>query len=57
VPRVPVDATLILSERHMVAWFREVIDRDPIEQSIAERLVRAVLAIGVLWAAIGWAMS
>jgi hypothetical protein len=41
----------------MVGWLREVMDRNPLEQSVAERLARAVFAIAVLWIAIGWALS
>ena len=37
--------------------FRGVLDRDLLEQSVAERLVVAVIAAGCLWLAIWWALS
>jgi hypothetical protein len=36
---------------------RAVLDRDLIEQSIAERLARAAIACALLWLAIYWACS
>ena len=33
------------------------LDRDLIEQSVGERLVKAVIAAGFLWLAIWWALS
>jgi len=37
--------------------FWGIIDRDLIEQSVAERLALAVIAAGCLWLAIWWALS
>ena len=36
---------------------RVVLERDLIEQSIAERLAKAAFAAGLLWLAIWWALS
>jgi hypothetical protein len=36
---------------------RRVLDRDLLEQSVAERLVVAAIAAGCLWLAIWWALS
>jgi hypothetical protein len=38
-------------------FFRGVLDRDLLEQSVAERLALAVIAAGCLWLAIWWALS
>ena len=36
---------------------RGILDRDLLEQSVAERLVMAIIAAGCLWLAIWWALS
>jgi hypothetical protein len=36
---------------------RRFLDRDLLEQSVAERLAKAVIAAGFLWLAIWWALS
>ena len=36
---------------------RSFLDRDLIEQSVGERLVKAVIAAGFLWLAIWWALT
>jgi hypothetical protein len=36
---------------------RRFLDRDLLEQSVAERLAKAVLAACFLWLAIWWALS
>jgi hypothetical protein len=36
---------------------RSFFDRDLLEQSVGERLVKAVIAAGFLWLAIWWALS
>ena len=36
---------------------RSFLDRDLLEQSVGERLVKAVIAAGFLWLAIWWALS
>jgi len=43
--------------RGVLAQFRAALARDLIEQGVAERLARAVLAVGLLWVAIWWALS
>jgi hypothetical protein len=37
--------------------FRSFLDRDLLEQSVGERVVKAVIAAGFLWLAIWWALS
>jgi hypothetical protein len=37
--------------------FRDGLERDLLEQSAAERLVRAAVVAGLLWIAIWWALS
>jgi hypothetical protein len=46
-----------LPVRQVLSRLRRVFDRDLLEQSAAERLARAVLAVGLLWCAIYWALS
>jgi hypothetical protein len=36
---------------------RRFLDRDLLEQSVVERLVKAVIVAGFLWLAIWWALS
>ena len=36
---------------------RSFLDRDLLEQSVGERLVKAVIAASFLWLAIWWALS
>jgi hypothetical protein len=36
---------------------RSFLDRDLLEQSVAERIVKALIAAGFLWLAIWWALS
>ena len=43
--------------RPLVCRLRVVLERDLIEQSVAERLAKAVFAAGLLWLAIWWALS
>ena len=43
--------------RSIVGRLGGVFERGLIEQSAAERLVRAVFAAGLLWLAIWWALS
>jgi hypothetical protein len=37
--------------------FRGFLRRGLLEQSVAERLVKAAIAVGLLWLAIWWALS
>jgi hypothetical protein len=46
-----------MTPRPVIGRLRGVLERDLIEQSAAERLVRAVFAAGLLWLAIWWALS
>jgi hypothetical protein len=43
--------------RPVLGRFRDVIERDLIEQSAAERVAKAALIAGLLWLAIWWALS
>jgi hypothetical protein len=36
---------------------RRFLDRDLLEQSVAERLAKAAIAAGFLWLAIWWALA
>jgi hypothetical protein len=36
---------------------RSFLDRDLLEQSVAERLVKALIVAGFLWLAIWWALA
>jgi hypothetical protein len=36
---------------------RSFLDRDLLEQSVVERLIKAVIVAGFLWLAIWWALS
>jgi hypothetical protein len=51
--RTPVSVTA----RLIIGRLRGVLERDLIEQSVAERLVKALFAAGLLWLAIWWALS
>ncbi len=44
-------------ERPVISRLRDVLERDLIAQSAAERLVKALFAAGLLWLAIWWALS
>jgi hypothetical protein len=43
--------------RVILGWLRVAIQRDLIEQSVPERLLRAGLFVVLLWLAIWWARS
>jgi hypothetical protein len=43
--------------RPVIRRLRGALERDIIEQSAAERLVKALFAAGLLWLAIWWALS
>jgi hypothetical protein len=57
VPRLPPRTPVSMTIRPIVGRFRGVLERDLIQQSAAERLVRALFAAGLLWVAIWWALS
>jgi hypothetical protein len=46
-----------VTPRTVIGRLRGVVERDLIAQSAAERLVKALLAAGLLWLAIWWALS
>lgn len=46
-----------VTARPIFGRLRGVLERDLLEQSAAERLVKALLAAGLLWLAIWWALS
>jgi hypothetical protein len=54
---LPFRSALNLKERPLLGRFQGVFERDLIEQSAGERLVKAVFAAGLLWLAIWWASS
>ena len=55
--RLPRCAPVSGISRPLVCRLRVVLERDLIEQSVAERLAKAVFAAGLLWLAIWWALS
>jgi hypothetical protein len=57
VPRLPLGATVSAPERVLLGRVRDLWVRDLLEQSVAERLVRAGCAAALLWLAICWALS
>jgi hypothetical protein len=57
MPRLPLGTAVIQAARRIGGCIRLTIERDPIEQSIAERLAKAVIAASLLWVAIWWALS
>lgn len=57
MPRLPLGTTVISAARRIGGYLRLATERDPIEQSIAERLAKAMLTAALLWVAIWWAWS
>lgn len=57
MPSLPLGAAMSAAGRRLLGRCRTVLDRDLIEQSIAERLARAAMASTLLWLAIYWACS
>ena len=57
MPSLPPRSPVSVTARPIIGRFRGVLERDLIEQSAAERLVRALFAAGLLWLAIWWALS
>ena len=57
MPRLPLGAAVSAPERVLLGRARDLWVRDLLEQSVAERLVRAGCAAALLWLAICWALS
>jgi hypothetical protein len=57
VPRLPLITEVRAPERVLLGRVRDLWERDLLEQSVAERLVRAGCAAALLWLAICWALS
>ncbi len=57
MPRLPLRATVSVIARPVLGRLRAVLERDLVEQSVAERLAKAVFVVGLLWVAIWWALS
>jgi hypothetical protein len=57
VPRLPLSTEVRAPERVLLGRVRDLWERDLLEQSVAERLVRAGCAAALLWLAICWALS
>jgi hypothetical protein len=57
VPRLSLDTPLIPTVRGIGDCLRLAIERDSFQQSIAERLTKAMVVAGLLWVAIWWALS
>jgi hypothetical protein len=43
--------------RPILDRLRDVVERDLIEQSVAERMAKAAFVASLLWVAIWWALS
>lgn len=54
---LPLRTTVSVLSRGVLGRVRVVLDRDLLEQGVAERLVRAALVAGLLWLAILWALA
>ena len=57
MPRLPLSTAVSAPERVLLDRVRDLWERDLLEQSVAERLVRAGCAAALLWLAICWALS
>ena len=57
MPRLPLGTAVSAPERVLLGRVRDLWVRDLLEQSVAERLVRAGCAAALLWLAICWALS
>jgi hypothetical protein len=57
VPRLPLSTEVSAPERVLLGRVRDLWERDLLEQSVTERLVRAGCAAALLWLAICWALS
>ena len=57
MPRLPLSTEVMAPERVLLGRVRDLWERDLLEQSVAERLVRAGCGSALLWLAICWALS
>ena len=57
MPRLPLGAAVSAPERVLRSRVRDLWERDLLEQSVTDRLVRAGCAAALLWLAICWALS
>jgi hypothetical protein len=57
VPRLPLSTAVSAPEFVLLDRVRDLVERDLLEQSVTERLVRAACAAALLWLAIYWALS
>ncbi len=55
MPCLPFRPAMSAFLRAIAGHLRGLTERDLIEQSVIERLVKAAFAAGLLWAAIAWA--
>ena len=57
MPRLSLSTEVRAPECVLLDRVRDLWERDLLEQSVAERLVRAGCAAALLWLAICWALS
>lgn len=57
MPGLPRRSAVIVIAQPILARVRGVLERNLIEQSAAERVVKAGFVAGLLWLAIWWALS
>jgi hypothetical protein len=57
VPGLPLGPAVSATDRLVLGQVRTLVERDLLEQSVTERLARAVVAAALLWLAIYWALS
>ncbi len=57
MPGLPLGTAVSAPERILLGRVRGLLERDLLEQSVTERLVRAAFAAALLWLAIYWALS
>lgn len=57
MPGLPLGTAVSAPDRVVLGHVRNLVKRDLLEQSVTERLARAVFAAALLWLAIYWALS
>ena len=57
MPGLPLGRAMSVPGRALLHRVRDSLGRDLLEQSVTERLARAVFAAALLWLAIYWALS
>ena len=57
MPRLSLSTEVRAPERVLLDRVRDLWERDLLEQSVTDRLVRAGCAAALLWLAICWALS